>query len=129
MCESKAEGGRRCAAHTRPAYQQAVAAITDTHLRDLPAAIETHKRALIDYATTPTGAAEYAAFSRHLREELTRLQPHARAMFEDVERAKAALDLTDTQVQIRTEIEETVRRRLRWERTGTHAEQPSAPTR
>lgn len=55
MCKSRAQGGRRCAAHTRPAYRQVLAA-----WRANPGFIPTDAQvnAVVAFASTPAGATE-----------------------------------------------------------------------
>jgi hypothetical protein len=65
MCESKAEGGLRCAAHTRPAYQTAL-----TEIKEIPQGEYTAPplqklfAAAVEYASTPSGQTEVAAAVR-----------------------------------------------------------------
>lgn len=62
MCESLAEGGRRCAAHTRPAFDEAIAAIVAAP--DDAARNEARAQgigAVAAHASTRTGATEVAA--------------------------------------------------------------------
>lgn len=55
MCKSIAEGGQRCAAHTRPAAEAALAVLDKQGANALT---DAHMNALSDYASTPTGQAE-----------------------------------------------------------------------
>lgn len=54
MCKSRAEGGQRCAAHTRPAYEAAEFGTPEW------------ERAAVEYASTPTGA-DHVRFDRDER--------------------------------------------------------------
>lgn len=61
MCQSAAEGGRRCAAHTRPGFQRALftfGAEPDASKRAL--LVEEHADAIIEHAVTPKGKTEVA---------------------------------------------------------------------
>lgn len=53
MCQSKAEGGRRCAAHALQALQAAARNLR-SHPGD-PVAVTAHHDAVVQYATTPEG--------------------------------------------------------------------------
>lgn len=60
MCESQADGGKRCAAHTRPAYEAIMAdadLITPVELRKR---VEANPAGLIDHLDTRSGNAQYA---------------------------------------------------------------------
>lgn len=60
MCQSQAEGGRRCAAHTRPAYAKAMFKVTFTGNSEKRAkAFEAGRQAIIDHASTPQGLREF----------------------------------------------------------------------
>lgn len=64
MCQSQAEGGRRCAAHTRPAYRQAVEKALDPpgySLFGVRQAREEGRAAVLAHASTPTGRVEVEA--------------------------------------------------------------------
>lgn len=62
MCKSQAEGGQRCAAHTRDAYRTADAALTEAQAAGdaaaLAVATQRWDAAAAEYASTPTGHAE-----------------------------------------------------------------------
>lgn len=55
MCRSVAEGGQRCAAHTRPAYTAALRAVVDEE----PGAAERLMKASVEYASTREGRAMF----------------------------------------------------------------------
>lgn len=55
MCKSLEEGGRRCAAHTRPVYDTAVKAVVQAGDRVSVDAWEALETAATDYAATPEG--------------------------------------------------------------------------
>lgn len=61
MCKSHAEGGKRCAADTRPAYQAAIAqvasATTESARNDVRSAVT---ESVVSHASTRTGAKEVA---------------------------------------------------------------------
>jgi hypothetical protein len=59
MCESKAEGGLRCAAHTRPPYYAALNELNLIKPGEDPAPVlQKVFTAAVDYASTPTGQTE-----------------------------------------------------------------------
>lgn len=61
MCQSVAEGGRRCAAHTRPGFETALASVTSAH--GLSAVVTAQVEAMdaaAAHAATPAGAREVA---------------------------------------------------------------------
>lgn len=58
MCESKAEGGRRCAAHTRIEYESAKALLTLPAEQRPADALVTLFQAAVDHASTPAGLLE-----------------------------------------------------------------------
>lgn len=62
MCQSHAEGGRRCAAHTRVAYTQAIGDVLGaTTPGQVYRAREFAREAVIAHAMTPTGHTEVEA--------------------------------------------------------------------
>lgn len=62
MCQSQAEGGRRCAAHTRAAYRKAVdEALSTCSPAGVRRAREKGRTAVVAHAMTPTGRAEIEA--------------------------------------------------------------------
>lgn len=62
MCQSQAEGGRRCAAHTRPAYRKALDEVLSAYsLAGVRRAREVGRAAVMAHAMTPTGRAEVEA--------------------------------------------------------------------
>ena len=67
MCTSKTAGGRRCAAHTRPAYQHGIdrllAAENDTSRTE---AYFEYAEKIRDYARTPTGQREHTELVNRL---------------------------------------------------------------
>lgn len=61
MCQSQADGGKRCAAHTRPAFKKAMSAL----LAAAPGperdrTYDEHRARLLDHASTRTGLNELA---------------------------------------------------------------------
>lgn len=68
MCDSIAEGGKRCAAHTRPGFQKVMAALDATHrmsrnkvrLGKIDGDLM-NTQAVIHYASTPAGAKDVQA--------------------------------------------------------------------
>jgi hypothetical protein len=65
MCQTKSQGGKRCAAHTRPAYEAVMADIDRgpatgqtraDYDNDLAYRVDHGTEALVDYAATKTGA-------------------------------------------------------------------------
>ena len=94
MCQSRAEGGRRCAAHTRPRFIRALAAI------DTPGGQVAFDEAAIEHATTPSGRGDVEALSegRDVRtkirvesilREATRRVDERRSIEEAVQRQRA----------------------------------------
>ena len=93
MCQSRAEGGRRCAAHTRPRFLRALNNIGS------PGGQETFDEAAIEHATTPTGYAEVEALSEgrnvgvkvrvdSILREATRRRDRRRSVEEAVQRQR-----------------------------------------
>lgn len=68
MCRSAADGGQRCAAHTRPAFQRA---LTTAHQPGHEAAFDA---AAIEHATTRQGRSEVEALLAFATEPRTRLR-------------------------------------------------------
>lgn len=122
MCQSQADGGKRCATHTRPAYTAAVADIMNVPEPDRPATADRVRNSIITHALTPAGAKELNDLCVGLTHAYTET-PAATATQETArQELLATLRLSQTQAEIRAEIEENVRRRDRYMRTGTHAE-------
>lgn len=124
MCQSQAEGGKRCAAHTRPAYRAAIDAIQATpDYAEKVALLDAHKGAIIAYAATQTGAQDFAieadtiaAWAEHeMRGTAKANTQHA------ITELITGLRLTQTQAAIRADVDREVLRRLKYERSGTHA--------
>lgn len=67
MCQARAEGGRRCAAHTRVAFRRAVEEVLSSYskatCRD---AREAGRAAVVAHAMTPTGRVEVEAEAERL---------------------------------------------------------------
>jgi hypothetical protein len=62
MCEPKSEGGRRCAAHTRPDFQTAIARVTSAKTaQQLDTALFNGYLDIARHASTPTGERETKA--------------------------------------------------------------------
>lgn len=124
MCQPKSEGGRRCAAHTRPAYAAAMLDIKGGTDAERVARVDTHRQALIDHACTPSGAKELLE-ARALFEETYAVFPSTSPQQEkDRQSLLATLGLVQVQSEIRASVEEQVRRQSRHARTGSHAEAP-----
>lgn len=69
MCQSVRQGGRRCAAHTRPAYNAAMERLTSAKPgAEREIAAEETRAAIVEHATTTTGAAELAHAISDLQE-------------------------------------------------------------
>lgn len=124
MCQPKSEGGKRCAAHTRPAYEAAMLDIKGGTDAERVTRVDGHRQALIDHACTPSGAKELLE-ARALFEETYSVFPSTNTQQEkDRQSLLATLALVQVQSEIRASVEEQVRRRSRHDRTGTHAELP-----
>lgn len=62
MCQSRADGGRRCAAHTRSVYRKALdEVLSASSLAGVRRAREQGRAAVVAHATTPTGRVEIEA--------------------------------------------------------------------
>lgn len=67
MCQSKAQGGRRCATHTRPAAWAAVQEVMNADSRmGARESREAGREAVIAYARTPKGQKEIGELVYHL---------------------------------------------------------------
>lgn len=103
MCQSQTEGGRRCAAHTRPAY---VHALTEMPLTlpeaDLSARVDAGLDAVIDHATTPSGATEVAQMVNGLERRYQIMPPRTSEQATLRERTLAALRSAQRQAETRT---------------------------
>jgi hypothetical protein len=124
MCQPKSEGGKRCAAHTRPAYEAAMLDIKGGTDAERVTRVDGHRQALIDHACTPSGAKELLE-ARALFEETYSVFPSTNTQQEkDRQSLLATLALVQVQSEIRASVEEQVRRRSRHDRTGSHVELP-----
>lgn len=66
MCQSLAQGGRRCASHTRPKFHAAVDAVNTAKTRRAQTEAQVHGLdAVAFHAATPTGKVEVAALLAH----------------------------------------------------------------
>lgn len=121
MCQSKATGGKRCAAHTRPAYTAAMDTIKGAGDAARVSLAAHHRAAIIEHAMTPTGSRELGE-AVALFEETFRVFPSTNAT-QETNRAElfASLGLAQTQASIRNDLEEAHRRAVRYRETGTHA--------
>lgn len=122
MCQSAAEGGRRCAAHTRPGFQCALGVFgAEPDGSKRAALVEEHKAALIDHALTPKGKVEVDEAIARI--EATYEARPSRTAAEETGRAEYvyALKLAQMQASLRGELEEAARRREAYMRTGSHA--------
>ena len=62
MCQARAKGGRRCAAHTRVGFRRAVDEVLSAYTKaSCRAAREAGQAAVVAHAITPTGRAEVEA--------------------------------------------------------------------
>ncbi len=98
MCQSRAEGGRRCAAHTRPRFLRALNDIGS------PGGQATFDEAAIEHATTPTGHTEVQALSEgrdvgvkarvdSILREAVRRRDRRRSVEEAVQRQRALTEV------------------------------------
>lgn len=121
MCQSAADGGRRCAAHTRPGFTRALATFgLEPDGSKRARLVEAHKGAVIDHALTPKGKTEVD--EAIVRIEAAYAARPATTAVEETKRAEyvSALKLAQMQASLRSEIEESARRAQAWARTGSH---------
>lgn len=121
MCQSAAEGGRRCAAHTRPGFQRALATFgCEPDGSKRARLVEEHKAAIIDHALTPKGKVEVDEAIARI-EAAYEARPATTAA-EETQRAEYvyAFKLAQMQASLRGELEEAARRREAYLRTGSH---------
>jgi hypothetical protein len=124
VCEPLSHGGRPCSIATRPAYQAMLDAYWAAQSHpERAAALDLHTTAIVTHALTPPGKTDFDIFvaSVHAAHEAEPL-----ADDEDVTgRAQVAgrLALLCAQVDMRAHLLDLERRRLRYQRTGTHAPQ------
>lgn len=125
MCQSAAEGGRRCAAHTRSAFTRALSVFgCEPDASKRARLVEEHKAAIIDHALTPKGKTEVdAAIARidaayEARPSVTAAEETGRAEY------VSAFKLAQMQASLRGELEEASRRAQAWARTGSHGNVP-----
>lgn len=126
MCEPLSHGGRRCSASTRPAYQAMLDAYwaAQSHT-ERAVVLDSHTSDIVAHALTPPGKSDFDIFvaSVHAAHEAEPLAGDADA----TGRAQVAgrLALLCAQVDMRAHLLDLERRRLRYQRTGTHA--PEVP--
>lgn len=122
MCQSQSDGGRRCAAHTRPAYRAAIDAILDEpDFTKKTAILRDNRDAVISYAATQSGSKDFTIESANLLADARRATERpgpveaktAAIWFE------AAVQLAQEQAKVRTQVDTEVMRALKRSRTGT----------
>lgn len=119
MCRSRAEGGARCAAHTRPAYLRVMANATTMPAADLRARLDANIDAVVDYASTPSGQAAVLADVQTLYETYTGAQMGTEAnatLDPDQEMNLAALLAAIRRGEARRNADTETRRTLRQQR-------------
>lgn len=126
MCEPLTHGGRRCTVSTRPEYQATLDAYwASTDHSERAAVLDARTTAILDHALTGPGKTDFDIFvasvhAAHAAEPvIDDLDANGRAQVE------ARLALLAAQVDMRTHLLDLDRRRLRYQRTGTHA--PAIP--
>lgn len=124
MCQSKANGGRRCAAHTRPGFHAALLTIQEADDSERPMLLHAGRHAFLAHALTRQGHAEVAA-ATSLFEETYRVFP-ATSAAQEAQRAEllAGLALIREQAATKAQIDDEVRRRNR-QRAITSALDPA----
>lgn len=100
MCRPRSEGGAPCSAHTRPAYEAALAAVLRAKATTAPAALRALEDAALAYASTREGQARIPADAA--RAEARQLWETAGLLSTAVRRGAARLDMyADTERALR----------------------------
>lgn len=106
MCKSLADGGARCAAHTRPAYTALMGDASLLPPAELRTRLDAHPDDLTNYAATKSGSAQISQdlyLLERTYEQALRHAPflHRRRLQRDQQAVLAALDSAHTQGRTR----------------------------
>ena len=108
MCTSLSDGGARCATHTRPGYLAVMVEATSLTAAELRRRIDAHPDALLDFASTKSGAQQLAsdifALERHYEHTLADAAVYSRRRLRrDQDAVLAAIHTIHTQAHARRE--------------------------
>lgn len=113
MCQRKSDGGQRCAHHTRPKYQQVLAALYDGNEQQAAAAAGAGFEAIRDYAMTKSGRPD-------IQTDINALEEHwyanpSTTVEQEIARQttlgtlRAAISVGDRRVEALTEVKAAVK--------------------
>lgn len=117
MCQSSAEGGKRCAAHTRPGYQAVTGDLAQVTASDTPSPaldtalsqrVRTGYGVLVAYASTRSGLADvqqdYDRLAAHYANQPAQSMRHEAARQESLAAYRTALTVAQSRLGAETDV-------------------------